>query len=377
MPQYSAAKQPDHSSHWPHWQSLSLSHGPPSSVQPRASTRSRVQPLPPNCPALMICRSRVWCPEPQFARHCDHSVHCDTWQSFSLHVSSLQLCVSPMSPLQGSPPLWASTRISRVRKRWPPPQRTWQSPHGSQSAHVQFTTFFSGHGPASKTAPSHGRPSLFATDIERFRVAWRPPFSQPDQSSQSARTQSSPSAPQTWSLHERIILMTPEHGLPPPLACDATWRTFSCWPPPHGLEHSLQPVHSLSWQSATSWALPSQGAVSVKGPSQPWPNGPAMPSMLRSRVFWPVPPVHGDHAPHSAKEHVLFAKHSAFKHSFVSASGPSHCWPPHFACLTTARPRRQRPSQSTGCCHSDHSENSQSCGSHDAEWQTGMSSQFT
>mmetsp|Transcript_81482 Transcript_81482/g.205050 ORF Transcript_81482/g.205050 Transcript_81482/m.205050 type:complete len:255 (+) Transcript_81482:814-1578(+) len=227
-PQNSALKQADHSDHASHSQALSPSQGPPSPVQPRASTRPSWHPLPPGCAAWMTCLLRNCWPWPQFVSHADHELHSDTWQSISLHGPSLQLSVSPRSPSQGVPPLLASTTISRVRKRCPPPQSLPHSPHCAHSPHLQSVFSGSGHEPASRIELLHGRPSPLATVMERLRIACPPSLpSQPVQSSHSPKTQSAACWPQSPSLHERMSLSVSLQGLPPPVACNMTWRDRS------------------------------------------------------------------------------------------------------------------------------------------------------
>mmetsp|Transcript_105321 Transcript_105321/g.274130 ORF Transcript_105321/g.274130 Transcript_105321/m.274130 type:complete len:265 (-) Transcript_105321:247-1041(-) len=260
------------------------------------------------------------------------------------------------------------TLRSLVRKRWPPPHASPQSPQSFQDRHSQSVGATSGHAPASVTGPAHGRPSPLATLTPRVREAWRLPLasvaSQPDHSCHSSKMQSAACRPQRPSLQERVTRNVPLQAFPPPTACETICRSCSWCPPPQLLEHL---PHSLQWlilQSATSSAVPSsQASVSCMAPWHASPCGPPGDAMLRSRVRCVAPDAQCVQSAQSLKLHDVLALHFSSSQTFVCVRDPWHCLPLHAACLRMNRDLEHKPSHCRGSSQSSQSLNLQSAGS--------------
>mmetsp|Transcript_6315 Transcript_6315/g.17128 ORF Transcript_6315/g.17128 Transcript_6315/m.17128 type:complete len:278 (+) Transcript_6315:1642-2475(+) len=198
-----------------------------SELQPRTSTRSAGQGLPPFAGNCSTCRWRLVCPPPQVRSQSAHGVQSATSQSTGLRA---QVAVSRSVAAQDLPPPAGCVVTERLRVVWP---RT-HGIHSCQSLSLQSTasshTFSwqcctSVRGPAKRVAlPEAGRSSF------RVRAWWPSPQDrlQPPHSSHALRRYGSLFTA-AW-LQALVSRSAPSHCLPPPVGACKTSRARSYWP---------------------------------------------------------------------------------------------------------------------------------------------------
>jgi hypothetical protein len=251
--------------------------------------------LPPCAAATSTLRWRVWLPPPHVTEHACHASHADISQSTG-HESVLHACVSSTAP-HPVPPNCAATCVLRTRCCMPPPHVLEQSPHAPHCDCWQWM----GHDIALQLCASVSCPQAFppcsgCVVTMRARVCWPSPHVALH-AAKPAHADNTQSTGQGSLLQLRVSTRA-GHAVPPLATAAVTERERVCEPPPHVLVHDIHAEYVLTTQW-TGHAPRSQVCVSTSAPQATPPHARAV-STVRERNFVPVAQV-AEQAPQGVK----------------------------------------------------------------------------